>query len=401
MTKHHDSLGTAGEPAPFDSLEGAVRATVRAAAGPTAPAANRPQPPPAANTATAPAPARGATARLRPYLAPLPGLRLLPLPLLAFAALTGGWAVALALAAVLLAVLVQGAPDAAVDDTGDTPHLAAALVAGGALTLLAVLHALDGGTAMGAWAWFGLLLAAALWLGQIGLAAGHALIHAGRGKARLGLAFYALVWAGPLASAHRLVHHRAAATADDPFTADPDEGFWGYLGRAWPEAIVAGWEIEAETARTGPGATALHPYLLYAAGGAAASLAIAAVAGFGAVVLHLAISALVQVQLMLCDFVRHHGRQRRRRGTGEVEPYGLAHEWVAPDPVAWLRRGAPARPGDHAAHDESTPAPGAAPRLPLPFPAMSALALVPPLWNRALAARTVRAQRPRPGGVRP
>jgi len=407
MKQQRDSLGDAGDTGPPDSIEGAVRATVRSAAAPPAPAANRPDPPPAQAApasdgakATARRPKAGLGAALRPCLAPLPGLRLLPLPLLALAALVGGWAVGVALAAVILAVVVQEAPDAAVDETGDTPHLAAALVAGAAPVLLIVLHGLDGGTALGVWGWFGLLLATALWLGQVGLAAGHALIHAGRGKARLGLAFYALVWAGPLASAHRLVHHRAAATADDPFTADPDEGFWGYLGRAWPDAIVAGWEIEAETGRDGPGATGPHPGLILVAGSAAASLAIAFLAGAGALVLHLVISALVHVQMLLCEFTRHHGRQRRRRGAGEVEPYGPTHEWSAPDPLARLCRGRPRRPGDHAAHDDAPPAPGVSPRLPLPFPMMSALALVPPLWRRALAARTIRADRPRrgPGG---
>ena len=88
MKQQRDSLGDAGDTGPPDSIEGAVRATVRSAAAPPAPAANRPDPPPAQAApasdgakATARRPKAGLGTALRPCLAPLPGLRLLPLPL--------------------------------------------------------------------------------------------------------------------------------------------------------------------------------------------------------------------------------------------------------------------------------------------------------------------------------
>lgn len=347
--------------------------------------------------------AASALARIGPAFAPLVLLRWLPLPLLAVAALAGGWMVAAALAATLLAVFVQEAPDAPVDDLGRGPQLAVALTLGSAALLPLVLYALAGGTASGPWAWLGLALAAALWFGQIGAAAGHALLHMPGREGDLGAAYFCLFWAGPYVSAHRLVHHPAAATADDPLTADADEGFWGFLVRAWPGALVAGWEMEAALARTRPGggAPTLHPCLVFLAVSLAVTLVLSFVAGPLGVLLLLLLSGLVQLQLLLTDYVRHHGRQRRRTGQGTAEPYGPAQEWAAPDPFAGLRPGP--RTGDHAAHDGLAhgPLPGpaatAAPQLAHAFPVMAALALVPPLYARAQARGArgrVRVRRP-------
>jgi len=336
-----------------------------------------------------PAPDR-ALAALRPTLAPLVALRWLPMPLLALAALMGGWWMVPALAATLLAVFVQETPDAPVDDAGGGPDLAIALALGSAGLLPLLLFALTGGAALGFWGWLGLLVAASLWFGQLGAAAGHALIHMPGREGDLGAAYFCLFWAGPFVSAHRLVHHPAAATPDDPFTADEGEGFWGYAARAWPAGFVAGWEMEAAIARTAPGGRApvLHPYVFYAAVSLAVTLALSLIAGAGGMILHLILSALVQMQLLLADYLRHHGRLRRRDGLGEVAPFGPAHEWVAPDPFAGLRGHHP-RPGDHLLHDGAAPGPvtGAAPRLPASFPVMAFCALVPPLFARMMARR--------------
>ena len=201
-------------------------------------------------------------------------------------------------------------------------------------------------------------------------------------------------------SAHRLVHHPAAATADDPFTADEGEGFWSYLSRAWPAALVAGWEMETALARTRPGGRApiLQPYVLYVIASLAVSLALWLIAGMGGVLLHVVLSALVQGQLFLADYVRHYGRQRRRTGPGEVEPYGPAHEWTARDPFARLRGRAGPPPGDHMIHDGGAlePRHPGTHRLPGSFPLMSARALVPPLFLRAMTRNlaVVQARRP-------
>ncbi len=86
-----------------------------------------------------------------------------------------------------------------------------------------------------------LFFGAGLWMGQVAHPAAHELIHRGnRWLFRLGVAVYVSLLFGQHASAHRLVHHRHVASADDPNTARSGEGFYRFAARAWRGSFVQG-----------------------------------------------------------------------------------------------------------------------------------------------------------------
>ena len=233
----------------------------------------------------------------------------------------------------------------------------------------------------------GLLAAAGLWFGQVVNPAAHELIHRpSRGLFRLGAALYASLLFGHHASAHRLVHHRHAASRDDPNTARAGEGFWRFLPRAWAGSFRAGWQAEAARPRRGP-----HPYAWYLAGSAACLVLAHALAGWPGVLAWTALAAHAQTQLLLSDYVQHYGLTRRRDADGRLEPVAPRHSWnAAPWYTAAMMLNAP-RHSDHHTHPARPfpalrlPAADEAPRLPWALPVACVIALVPPLWRRLMA----------------
>lgn len=192
---------------------------------------------------------------------------LTPAALVAGAALAGGawiWAalVWITLAAALLDHLVPlaGPPATEVGVPGGD-GLVLAISAVHVLLLPLAAWAVAGGSGLTVAERAGLFAAAGLWFGQVVNPAAHELIHRpSRNLFRLGAALYASLLFGHHASAHRLVHHRHAASRADPNTARAGEGFWRFLPRAWAGSFREGWRAETARPRSGP-----HPYAWYLA----------------------------------------------------------------------------------------------------------------------------------------
>lgn len=238
-----------------------------------------------------------------------------------------------------------------------------------------------------------LAVAAGLVAGQIGHPAAHELIHRGaRAKRRLGRLIYTSLLFGHHASAHLHVHHVHVATADDPSSARPGEGFYRYALRAWGGAFRAG--LAAETRRY-RGAVWRHPYALYLGGAAAMLVGAAVFWGWQGVVSLGVIAGYAQVQILLSDYVQHYGLRRIRRADGRMEPVGPAHSWNAPH---WyssaMTLNAPRHSDHHVTPSRPFPAlqlaPDAMPILPHSLPVCAVVALVPPLWRRMMDRRAAR-----------
>ena len=237
-----------------------------------------------------------------------------------------------------------------------------------------------------------IFIALSLFVGQVGNANAHELIHrSNRWMRRLGVAVYSSILFGHHASAHVRVHHVHAATERDPNSARLGETYYAFALRAWTGALIEGFRAELRLRK----GTGLHPYVGYAAG-AALSLALAfALGGFAGVAVLLAISAYAQAQLLLSDYVQHYGLRRRETAPGKCEPVGPQHSWNSPHPFSSaLMLNAP-RHSDHHAHP-ARPYPAldldraTMPILPHPLPVMATLALVPPVWRRLMDRRAAR-----------
>lgn len=284
------------------------------------------------------------------------------------------------------------APDA--PEGAEFPGSDALLVAIGALHLAALplaVWAVAGDSGLAAWERGVLAVGFGLWFGQVANPAAHELIHRGdRRLFRLGASIYASLGFGHHASAHRLVHHRHAASREDPNTARAGEGYYRFFLRAWGGSFRKGWQAEGARAR------GLHPYVWYLAGSALTLACAVAVAGGWGVAALVGMALHAQSQLLLSDYVQHYGLTRARDAQGRLDPVGNRHSWNAPHwASAAMMLNAP-RHSDHHAHPSRPyPAlrlPGAddAPRLPYALPVCCVVALVPPVWRRMMAPHLAR-----------
>ena len=141
-----------------------------------------------------------------------------------------------------------------------------------------------------------------------------------------------------------------------------------------------------------------NPFWRYAAlqGG---MLALAALLGGWVGLLLFVWQALVAVwQLELTNYVEHYGLTRRHLGDGRYEHVLPRHSWNAAHTASnWLLINLQRHSDHHYKPDRRFPllqtyGGDEAPQLPLGYPAMTFLAMVPPLWRRRMNPR-VRAWR--------
>ena len=317
----------------------------------------------------------------------------LPLPLFVLGLAGGGWGlVGLLYMTVFTALLDQAlswlAPDA--PEGAEFPAADPLLVVLGVAhlaTMPLAVWAIAGDSGLAGWERAVLFAGFGLWFGQVSNPAAHELIHRGhRGLFRLGAAVYASMLFGHHASAHRLVHHRHAASRADPNTARRGEGCYRFFVRAWVGSFRAGWLAEADR-RKGRG---LHPYAWIVAGSALGLMVGGLVAGWAGVAVWALLALHAQSQLLLSDYVQHYGLMRARLPDGRLESVGDRHSWNAPH---WfssaLMLNAP-RHSDHDAHPARPypalrlPEADAAPHLPYALPVCCLVALAPPLWRRMM-----------------
>jgi alkane 1-monooxygenase len=237
--------------------------------------------------------------------------------------------------------------------------------------------------------------------GTIGITYAHELMHrAGRAERWLGDLLLASVLYGHFRSEHLRVHHVHVGTPRDPVTARYNEGFHRFFPRVLWQSARSAWAAERSLlARVGrPVWHPTNPFWRYGLL-QAAFLALAWSLG-GAVGLGLFLwQALVAVwQLELVNYIEHYGLTRRHLGGGRYEPVAARHSWNSDHKASnWLLINL-ARHSDHhlrpdrrfpllQSHDAAT-----APHLPWGYPVMTVLAMVPPLWRRVMNPR-VRAWR--------
>jgi alkane 1-monooxygenase len=305
---------------------------------------------------------------------------------------------------ILLDQLIPLTAGAAPDHDFPVADLLLVSVALGALALLPVaVQAITGPGPLDGGERVLLFFATGFWLGQVGHPAAHELIHRPKRELfRLGATFYAATLFGQHASAHRLVHHRHVASAQDPNTARVGESFYRFARRAWAGSFTKGLQAETDLRARGT-LQGLHPYLGYGAVSAVALFVALIIAGLPGLLVWLGLALHVQAQILLSDYVQHYGLLRHKGPDGRLEPVGLRHSW---NTAHWFTSAvmlnAP-RHSDHHAHPARAfpalrlPPADAAPRLPWPLPVACGLALVPRLWHRAIRPHLARWQTPPPG----
>jgi alkane 1-monooxygenase len=239
--------------------------------------------------------------------------------------------------------------------------------------------------------------------GAVGIVYAHELLHQKNRLERwLGDLLLATVLYSHFRSEHLLVHHRHVGTPRDPVTARYNEGFHRFFFRVLWQCPRSSWGAEkAMLARRGlPVWHPSNPFWRYFALQGMMLVLAWAVGGWIGLGLF-ALQALSAVwQLELTNYIEHYGLTRRHLGNGKYEHVLPRHSWNAAHRVSnWFLINLQRHSDHHYKPDRRFPLlqtydEDAAPQLPFGYPAMTALAMMPPLWRRVMNPR-VRAWRKR------
>lgn len=326
-----------------------------------------------------------------------------PLTLLALACLWGGiWPlVALGYLTVAVFLLDRMARHISPQKSGPSADILSVILALGHLVLL-----LTAPWAMAQMSWqevIPMCLAMGLFMGQVSHPNAHELIHQpSRNLRRLGAVIYTTMLIGHHVSAHLRVHHVCVATAQDPNTARRNEDVYRFFLRAWVGSFRAGLRADttARQRKPTPPPTWSHPYIGYCGGALLTLVVIWALGGAAASVAFVVVAGYAQAQILLADYVQHYGLQRAIEPSGRVEPVGPAHSWNAPHWYSSAMMLNAPRHSDHHLHPKRRyPKLDLRPDMPvLPYslPMMATIALCPPVWRRVMNRRLAQWQRPKP-----
>lgn len=251
------------------------------------------------------------------------------------------------------------------------------------------------------WERLGLFFGIGVLSGSVGIVYAHELLHQKSPLERwMGDLLLASTLYSHFRSEHLLVHHAWVATPRDAVSARYNEGFYRFFWRVLRDCPASAWRAETRLlarARRRPW-DRRNPFWRYGAL-QLGMLALAAILGGWQGLLLFVWQAFVAVwQLELTNYVEHYGLTRRHLGEGRYEHIQPRHSWNASHTASnWLLINLQRHADHHYKPERRFPllqsyGTDEAPQLPLGYPAMTFVAMVPPLWRRRMNPR-VRAWR--------
>lgn len=251
------------------------------------------------------------------------------------------------------------------------------------------------------WESVGLFFAIGVASGTVGVVYAHELLHQKHPVERwLGDLLLASSLYSHFRTEHMLVHHSWVATPRDAVSARYNEGFFRFFARVLITCPPSAWRAEAGRLQRSNRSKfdRRNPFWRYGAlQGAMLALAIW-LGGWMGLALFVWQAFIAVWQLELTNYVEHYGLTRKHLGQGRYEHVLPRHSWnSAHTATNWLLINLQRHSDHHSKPDRRFPllqtySDDQAPQLPMGYPAMTFLAMIPPLWRRRMNPR-VRAWR--------
>ncbi len=229
--------------------------------------------------------------------------------------------------------------------------------------------------------------------GTIGITYSHELMHQKDKLERwLGDLLLATVLYSHFRSEHMRVHHLYVGTPRDAVTARYNEGFHRFFPRVLRSCPKSAWKAEAAMLgrRDLPWYHATNPFWRYGALQLGMLVLALLLGGWQGIALFVFQAFVAIWQLELVNYVEHYGLTRRHLGEGKYEHVLPRHSWNADHRASnWLLINLQRHSDHHYKPDRRFPllqtyAKDQAPQLPYGYPAMTFLAMIPPLWKRMM-----------------
>lgn len=232
--------------------------------------------------------------------------------------------------------------------------------------------------------------------GTIGITYAHELMHQ-KPKLERWMAdiLLASVLYSHFRSEHLLVHHRYIGTPRDPVTARYGESFYRFFPRVLYQSLISSFKAEKGmlARKSLPWFHQSNPFWLYLglqAGFVALSYLIG---GWWGVFLFSVQAFWAVFQLELVDYVEHYGLTRKHLGNGKYEHVLPRHSWNASQQASnWLLINLQRHSDHHYKPNRRFPLlqtydDDEAPQLPHGYPLMTMMALFPTVWRKMMNPR--------------
>ncbi|MDF1726873.1 MAG: alkane 1-monooxygenase [Sulfitobacter sp.] len=333
------------------------------------------------------------------------------IPLIWFAAFTGGWTIALiplvtwflfsALDAVLGLNLENADPQTDEADLFWYRLVTLIWVPAQVATLFGMLWYVPQAEHLGTPERIFLFFGVGVVTGTVGINYSHELMHQKNRLERwLADILLACVLYSHFRSEHLLVHHRYVATPRDPVTARYNEGFHRFYPRVLRQSLQSAFAAESQmlARRDRKWSHASNPFWRYWALQAVCLALALLLGGMTGLMLFLVQAGVAIWQLELVNYIEHYGLTREHLGDGKYEHVKPHHSWNAAHRASnWLLINLQRHSDHHYKPDRRFPVlqtydADEAPQLPFGYPVMTMAAMMPPLWRRVMNPR-VRAWR--------
>ena len=229
--------------------------------------------------------------------------------------------------------------------------------------------------------------------GGVGITIAHELCHRANALDRtLAKVLLLSVAYGHFVVEHVRGHHVRVATLEDPATAPRGMNVYRFVLRSACGSFAHAWQLEAmRLSRLRRSAWHASNWVLSGTAMAAGLAVLAAGAGgTHGLVLFLLQAIWAVILLEVVNYIEHYGLVRRRVGA-RYEPVDERHSWSADFTVSnWMLFNLQLHSDHHARMQqpyEALQSVAAAPRLPLGYPALVPVALLPALWFSLMDSR--------------
>ena len=233
-------------------------------------------------------------------------------------------------------------------------------------------------------------------IGGIAISTAHELGHRRAGlERRLSKLALAQSGYGHFFVEHNRGHHARVATPEDPASSLLGESLYAFICRSVTGGVRSAWRLERTrfarigTSHWSPHNDVLNAWLL------SVLLFSVLVAWFGVAVLPWLVGQAIIGFCMLetVNYLEHYGLRRQKLADGRYERVRQSHSWNSNTIVANVALFHLQRHSDHHAHPlrryQTLRHADEAPQLPSGYATMMLLAMVPPLWRRAMDWRVI------------
>jgi len=236
-------------------------------------------------------------------------------------------------------------------------------------------------------------------IGSIGITAAHELVHKpGRWSKIFGRLGLANVLYLHFEINHIRGHHVRVGTEEDQSTAWFGETLYHYFIRTVPGCFKLSWELEEErlTRKGSAIISSENQMLQFALLQCAYIAAIWFLGGWSGIALFILQAFVAVFTLESVSYVEHYGLFRSKRADGKYEPMSASHSWDCYGRFSNYLVFQLQRHADHHSHPTRSfsrlQTATDAPKLPVGYPLLIGIAMVPPLWWTIMNPR-VRAAR--------